>query len=138
MKKQLYIFLIILFTATACNKLPINGHLDGLWQLTSIDYNGEKKDTKANRIYYAFQLKLMGLQENNHMIFLGRFQQTPDSLFVYDFRKDITGDNSIEALPGDLSIWGIDGISERFGIEQLTDKQMILKSELRTLSFRKF
>lgn len=134
-----FIVLLLIVSLSGCSKMPINGQLDGLWHLTSrTDKNGATTDTKADRIYYAFQLHLMGLQWEGDIRYLGRFEQTPDSLFVSDFRLDIWGDNSQTAQEGELDKWGIPGTAERFGIEELTRSRLILRSETTTLTFRKF
>lgn len=140
MKKQTIFILLLLLITASCGKLPMNGNLDGLWQLMSISPSdgSESIDTKGKRLYYAVQLELIGLQQDGSMEYLGRFTQSHDSLIVYDFRVNITGDNSSQASPGDLQKWGIEGTSERFGIEELTGDRMILRSQSTLLTFRKF
>lgn len=139
MKKQTIFFLLTLLITASCGKLPINSRLDGMWQLINIATDGnESTETKEERLYYAVQLELIGLQKEGDMKYLGRFTQTNDSLIVYDFRLHISGDNSTQASSGDLKEWGIEGTTERFGIEELTTDKMILRSHSSKLTFRKF
>lgn len=140
MKKLHILFTVfLLLFMSACGKFPMNGKLDGMWQLMSIVPNGKEIiDTKEQQLYYSVQLELLALQRVGGMHYLGRFIQTSDSLIVYDFRQFITGDNSTQAVSGDLAPWGIEGTSERFGIEKLNGDNMVLRSENVLLTFRKF
>lgn len=137
--KKLSFLLFILLLISSCGKLPMNGQLDGMWQLMSIaPVGGEEIDTKKQQLYYNVQLELLALQRGGSVEYLGRFVQSSDSLIVYDFRVHISGDNSTQAVPGDLAPWGIQGTSERFGIEKLDGDKMVLRSGEALLSFRKF
>ncbi|MDC7195075.1 lipocalin-like domain-containing protein, partial [Phocaeicola vulgatus] len=40
---------------SSCDKAPINGKLDGRWQLMTIEYTNGKIE-ECNRIYYSIQL----------------------------------------------------------------------------------
>ena len=136
--KKIVIALLGLLCVT-CAKAPINGDLDGFWQLAEIAYKkGTVTDTHNDGLFYSVQLKLIGLQKGGNNQYLGRFVQTEDSLFVYDFRLNITGDNSQKAAAGDLQAWGIPDTTERFAIEKLNGKEMILTSATARLSFRKW
>ncbi len=137
--KKLSFLLFILLLISSCGKLPMNGQLDGMWQLMSIaSATGEEIDTKKQQLYYNVQLELLALQRGGSVEYLGRFVHTSDSLIVSDFRVHISGDNSTQAVPGDLAPWGIEGISARFGIEKLDGDKMVLRSGKALLSFRKF
>lgn len=138
-KLQILFAVFFLLFLSACGKLPMNGQLDGMWQLMSITPHGkERVDTKEHRLYYSIQLELLALQRGGGMHYLGRFIQSPDSLVVYDFRLHVTGNNSTQAVSGDLVPWGIEGTSERFGIEKLDGDHMVLRSENVLLTFKKF
>lgn len=136
--KKIVIAILGLLCVT-CAKAPINGDLDGFWQLAEIAYTGGTvTDTHNDGLFYSVQLKLIGLQRDGNNQYLGRFVQTEDSLYVYDFRLNITGDNSQKAAVGDLQAWGIPDTTERFAIEKLNGKEMILTSATARLSFRKW
>lgn len=135
--KKLFILTLLIFTVCSCGKVPMNGKLDGMWQLMQIEHaDGTVNNIKESRLYYCIQLELLGLQSAGHIEFLGRFAYTEDSLFVNDFR--LNSDNTMLAIPEQLSPYGINETAERFGIEQLTSDKMVLKSNTATLSFRKF
>ena len=136
MKKLLILSLFIVMLCS-CGKTPINGKLDGMWQLIKIEKtDGTVTDTKEQRLYYNVQLELLGLQKDGYTEYLGRFNYTKDSLLVYDIRT--SGDNTLTATPEQLLPYGINGTSDRFGIEALTHNKMVLRSSVAILSFRKF
>ncbi|RGN50789.1 MULTISPECIES: lipocalin-like domain-containing protein [unclassified Bacteroides] len=138
MKKSIVLFALIVITCmSSCGKLPKNGRLDGMWQLMKIEKVGEDAiDTKEDRLFYSVQLDLLALQKVGIIEYLGRFTQTQDSLFVYDFR--LKADNAVFATKEQLQVYGLNNTSERFGIEKLDDKKLILRSEKTLLTLRKF
>lgn len=141
MKKIVYIFLsVILFS---CNKLPVNGKLDGMWQLMEIRYENNEK-TYPEKTYYRFQLELVrlskvhegSLHESKTDSYVGRFEFTEDSLSLYNIR--IYKNENVAATDKDLAPFGLNASANRFGIEELTRSNMVLKSEDVQLVFRKF
>ena len=134
--KKLVIISLFILSICSCGKMPVNGKLDGMWQLMKIETRGSEYDMKESRLYYNVQLELLGLQSAGYVGILGRFIQTNDSLFVYDFRS--SKDNAIPADYGQLATFGIYNQQERFGIETLTHDKMVLRSATATLYFRKF
>lgn len=135
--KKLFILFTLTLLMSSCGKYPINERLDGMWQLMTLTKNGQETiNTKESRIYYNVQLHLFGLQKEGYVEYLGRFIQTTDSLIISDFV--VSGNNSVKATEEDLVPFGIYDLSERFGIEKMTDKEMILRSDDALLTFRKF
>lgn len=141
MKKIGYILILIIITA--CDKFPINGKLDGMWQLKEIEYKDGTNEV-PEAVYYSFQLHLMKLTQvhkgslygNKSENYLGRFNHTEDSLIVYDFR--IYRDEETSVSAEQLIPFGIKGTSGRFKIEKLSKSKMILQSYYTRLTFRKF
>lgn len=141
MKKLIYIIGIIFLIA--CDKLPINGKLDGMWQLQRVEYmNGQTESLE--KTYYSIQLHLIkltkvydgdlyGSKSNNY---IGRFIYTKDSLYIHDFRPYKNEGN--QATLEQLLPFGMSEVSERFKIEELNRKKMILKSKHASLFFIKF
>lgn len=143
--KSKYYFLILITLLYSCDKLPVNGHLDGMWQLQTIEYANGKSHTPIST-YYNIQLQLIkltqihnsGSAERRIDNYLGRFKHTQDSLIVYDLRKWIYREEETPATPEQLAPFGIEGTSGHFGIEELTSDKMILRSPGTLLTFRKF
>lgn len=122
---------------SSCEKLPLNGQLDGMWQLMKIQRNGqESENTQEDRLYYSFQLNLMALQKGGQIGYLGRFAHNLDSLTIYDFRQQ--SDNSVLASTSDLFPFGLNSTTEYFLIERLDNASLIIHSESVLLTFRRF
>lgn len=138
MKKLTILFILsILFTLPSCNKLPMNGKLDGMWQLIQIDTKeGSNHDVKEQRLYYSVQLKLITLRGmGGSSYILGRFEHSGNSLSLYDFR---TGGSEQPCTLENLKPYGLYSLEPKFEVEKLTGSEMVLKSEESTLYFRKF
>ena len=60
---------------SSCDKAPINGKLDGRWQLMTIEYTNGKIE-ECNRIYYSIQLHLVEISAKggNGGTHIGRFR----------------------------------------------------------------
>lgn len=144
MKKTLLLILIVLSAVASCTKAPINGTLEGLWQLTRIETSA---DTIETRQYWAFQLHLLQLG-NKH--FYGRFEHRGGTLRVYDMvigevinPSGVDKDGEVECLVGDSTLpmlhpFGIFSLDTHFEVECLDDDRMRLRSDSACLHFRKY
>ncbi|MDR2389621.1 MAG: lipocalin-like domain-containing protein [Tannerellaceae bacterium] len=129
--------LLLLLLLSSCNKAPMNGPLDGMWQLMEITRaDGEKIDVKAEQRYYCVQLRLLSFVKTGSCLFLGRFVYNGDSLLIHDVRIYF----SEERLASKEALWpfGMSDVSEHFAVEEITCSRMVLKSEHATLGFRKY
>lgn len=139
------ICLLSVFGWVACDKMPVNGRLDGMWQLQQVDYD-DGTAVCPEYIYYNFQLELCKLTkvhnsgEADRSIdnYLGRFEFTGSSLQLYDLRGWVYRQPETPVTAGELAAFGIPGTEEHFDIEKLTADRMILRSATARLSFRKF
>ena len=125
MKKALYIILCATLL-TSCQKADDNGDLGGWWKLLQIEEmeNGTIIDKRNEDCFWAIQLKLLVTSNGGK----GRFQHTGDSLFI-----------QLKDIPTDIKNDGVyNPENERFGVNTLTGKSMILQSEKVVLKFRKF
>ena len=125
MKKIIY---ILLCTAlfTSCQKADDNGDLGGWWKLLQIEeINNDTIIDKSNEDrFWAIQLRMITTKDGGK----GRFQHIGDSLFI-----------QMKQLPKDSKASGLyNPENERFGINKLTNKRMILQSEEVILTLRKF
>ena len=120
-----------------------NGDLDGFWQLRSIDTlsTGASADARERMIYWAVQrhnLEVQDKHDTRNKILFG-FSQRGDSLFLYEPRvnnRDI-GDTLVTNLSM-LQPYGVNDFEESYLIEQLDGGQMVLKSKVLRLWFRKY
>lgn len=135
---KLYFSIIVCLILTSCRNTDINGKLDGMWQLTTIDYTDSTSvDKKSERIYYSIQLHLINLRRAGvSPEYMGRFVQSKDSLIISDFR--IYTEEDKLATVEELQPFGLSQTTTRFGIEKLTGSGMILKSGYARLHFRKW
>lgn len=138
MKKSAILFILAtILSLSSCDKLPMNGKLDGMWQLIQIDTKeGSNHDVKEQRLYYSVQLKLITLRGmSGSKYILGRFEHSDNTLSLFDFR---TGGDEKPCVLSDLEPYGLYSLEPKFEVVKLTGKEMILKSEESTLYFRKF
>ena len=113
--------------ASACGKMPINGDLDGRWQIMKIEYaSGEEE--MPERAYYSVALHTINLMKVDVTSQTGNMEYTGDSLFV------VMPISKVE----DLLPFGMNGTEQRFGVKELTSKHLVLQSDYARLEFRKF
>ena len=125
MKKILYIILCATLL-TSCQKADDNGDLGGWWKLLEIEEleNGTVIDKRNEDCFWAIQLKLLVTSNGGK----GRFQHIGDSLFIQlqEYSPETKNDGFYNPE------------NERFGVNKLTGKSMILQSEKVVLKLRKF
>ena len=125
--KRYIIGTLLLLMASACGKMPINGDLDGRWQIMKIEYaSGEEE--MPERAYYSVALHTINLMKVDVTSQTGNMEYTGDSLFV------VMPISKVE----DLLPFGMNGTEQRFGVKELTSKYLVLKSDYARLEFRKF
>lgn len=130
----------------SCDKMPENGDLDGLWQLMEISDNGNVRNTKADRLYCSFQLKLFMLgdpTEPRH--YFGYFANNGNTIRFHNFtyRSNYSQDNQSEdKLMNDdedlqtIAPWGFYSTDCTYSIE-LSSKILILRHDNLTITYRK-
>lgn len=131
--------------ACACGDFDINGDLDGMWHLRTVETlsDNNQEEVKNQHIYYSWQQHLVTVKrftkENNAPKYpqqIGRFTHTGDSLILHNFvlfqNEDIIATDSI------LHPFYLDGTVSRYAIKQLDSDKMILRSKHRELTFKKF
>ena len=120
-----------------------NGELDGFWHLERIDtlQNSGSKDLTLHRIFWSFQGKILMLNDMDYqhpecvMTFTHHDQQL---LIVNPLMSDRTkGDPLIKDVKV-LAPYGIHQLDERFEVETLSNRKMILRSQRYRLVFIKF
>ena len=145
--KYLLPFLLAAFTLVACDKMPVNGDLDGQWQMTSIKHVGHAAPTPAlnGKVYWSFQLNLLSIYtpEDKHngseSYTFCRFQVKGDSLhitksYVHSMDKDV----EVEETATYLDRVGLHSNRESYAIKTLTDSRLVLHSDYHELEFRKW
>lgn len=134
--KQIILCLCLLLGISSCDKKPINGKLDGRWQLMTIEYNDEST-RKCERIYCSIQLYTVELLDKgaNPMSLIGHFS-SKDGVVMGEFKYQDNLEKT--ATEEDLNRFGLNAPVTHFEVEKATGSKMILKSDYARLTFRKF
>lgn len=135
--RQTLLFLLLLLGISSCDKAPINGKLDGRWQLMTIEYEDGRVE-ECYRIYYSIQLHLVEISDKGGKggTFIGRFSYKGDEVTMSDFRR--RGQEEELATLAELQTFGISLPLTHFEVEKATGEKLILKSDYARLNFRKF
>lgn len=147
MRRLPYIlFLVLGLLLASCDKVPVNGKLDGMWQLMEIITPEGITDVKANKTYISFQLDLSQWQQGG-VFYYSHFCRTGEYLFFVDMYSpakhtpDDPDDHPVtqeEIDQGVLAPWGVHTLNPSFLILELTSSKMTLLGDSSTLKFRKF
>lgn len=78
--KRYIITVLLVLTASACGKRPINGDLDGRWQIMNIEYTSGDEEI-PERVYYNVALHTNNLMKVGSTSQTGNMKYTGDSLF---------------------------------------------------------
>ena len=125
--KRYIIAVLLILIVSACGKTPINGDLDGRWQIMKIEYASGEEET-PERAYYSVALHTINLMQVGVTSQTGNMEYTGDSLFV-----EMPVSKIENLLP-----FGMNGTEQRFGVKELTSKHLVLQSDYARLEFRKF
>lgn len=142
MKRLILYAVLLCVTMVSCEiETSNNGDLDGYWQLISIDSipNGHSTDMKREQVFWAVQCDLLQAVQIGQNQVLFRFNNTGDSLYLYNPYKS-------EREKGDVKVTdvtllrplGINNIEEHFRFVILNHSTMILESQTLRLHFRKY
>lgn len=145
MRKRLPIILLIACVLSSCDKMPMNGDLDGMWQLMSEQWSDSTANRKEDKVYLSFMLHTAQFDKAGSTHFYSEFSHQGDTIVLYNIchksqTKDITDTNDpvTEDELSDLQPWGIYSLNPSFHVDQLSKETLILTAETCTLCFRKF
>ena len=125
MKKAIFI-LLATSLLTACQKADDNGELGGFWKLLQIEKLDSDTviDKRNEDRFWAIQLKMIATNNGDK----GRFQHIEDSLFI----------QMAQEFPECKEYGFYNPTDERFHVNKLESRSMILQSREVVLRFRKF
>lgn len=154
MKKIFLVAFVAVLAMTACEKTPVNGALDGMWQLMEVSEKSatsesgwaEAKSTKGEGIYWNFQLDLLVIHSQHQPLngytfdTAARFRHEGGRLDVTEMYVHYDNRDSLITDPATTVFEPLYIRSNRasYTVEKLTDKQLILCSDFNRLVFRKF
>ena len=146
MRKIFYLLALGIMLVSCELETSGNGFLDGYWQMTQVDTlaSGGVADTRESFIYWGVQGKLLQIRYSENDVYLGegllfRFENNNSSLTLYSpfvhhlYETDEPVDD-VEILKP----FGIYRLEERFSIEQLDEKYMVLNNNILRLHFRRY
>lgn len=144
---RIILALIIATSLTACDNYLINGHLDGMWQLQTIERSPNDIIRNEGDLFYSFQRHtvLIGDYNNpNELVghlkdeqYVSLFEHVGDSLIIGEFHLYYKRENQ----PYDttrLKRFGVYDKQTTFHIEELNAKHLVLRSDSALLTLRKY
>ena len=146
MRKILYLLAFGMMIVSCELETSGNGKLDGYWQMCQVDtlITGGVTDTRESLIYWGMQGKLLQIRYSENNVYLGegllfRFENdnsllTLSSPVVHHLYETDEPIDDVELLKP----FGIYRLEEKFTIEQLDDKYMILTNDVLRLHFRRY
>ena len=146
MRKILYLLAFGMMIVSCELETSGNGKLDGYWQMCQVDtlITGGVTDTRESLIYWGIQGKLLQIRYSENNVYLGegllfRFENdnsllTLSSPVVHHLYETDEPIDDVELLKP----FGIYRLEEKFTIEQLDDKYMILPNDVLRLHFRRY
>lgn len=148
MKKILLgILPVLLSVLMGCDrKWPMNGPLDGQWQLLTVETkaDGQVTNRKKEQLFFRFQLELLMLTDlggNGYGTYVGRITYDRKAQTVTTREMNVRkneGDSGIPATPEQLAPFGLDSGQTRFRVVEANRKRLVLESDYARLTLRKF
>ena len=132
MKKYIHIFIILLTTMlSACDKVYINGDLDGMWQLQKVENSEDNTAEYKQEIYYSFQRNLTFISKQNEtdvpLRYLGNlYYSEQDKSVTINGLRNFPNEKYIATLD-DLKQFMIFDINTTFKILELDNEQLIME-----------
>lgn len=147
MKKNFYITLCLVMLTMICNscsKEPINGNVEGHWQLLEFTTKADNQVHPCERIYYSIQLWVVEVAEKQGpqklTSFRGRYQydETNHTIEMAEMSTYDTPENSRPAETWELEPYGMNNVNTTFKVINSDKKDMTLESDYAILRFKKF
>lgn len=137
MKKYIYI-LIFTLALSACDKVYINGELDGMWKLQQVECDNEIHH--PTDIYYSFQRHMAQIgkyhEEGLPLRFIGNMKYMDNTLTIGGFRKFLEEERicSLE----ELQQFYLYDETTTFIIDKLDDELLIMHKGNRRYTLNKW
>lgn len=137
LKRIIYICLLLLFLS--CERIFINGELDGMWRLERVE--SEADVVYPDSIFYSFQrhLVMMGIySETEHPknFYMGCFSYDGNNIVMDNFYR-YPGMDGV-CVPEELENLYIYDATANFKVENIDNKKLVLSSFGREYTFTKW
>ena len=150
MQRRIYniLALAIIIAFTACDNYLINGQLDGIWQLQTIERNNPDTIIRnKGDLFYSFQrhtILIGDYNEPNDIIgqlkneqYDCLFERIGDSIMMEEFQRYYIENNDTPSLTT-LKRFGLYEKKNAFNIEEITIKRLVLRSDSALLTMRRY
>lgn len=145
MKRIILSLLLVCSMFISCDKMPMNGDLDGMWKIVEIEHNGIVQNTEDDDLYMSIQLKLFQLSTIPLNYVYGYFEHKDNKIHFWQFsyysNNESTADDNTRIPESDkefLKKWGYYSLDETFEVEKLNRNELILKSNSVRIKYVKF
>lgn len=137
LKRIIYICLLLL--VLSCERIFINGELDGMWRLERVE--SEADVVYPDSIFYSFQrhLVMMGIySETEHPknFYMGCFSYDGNNIVMDNFYR-YPGMDGV-CVPEELGNLFIYDVTANFKVENIDNKKLVLSSFGREYTFTKW
>ena len=137
LKKILYISLLLLLFS--CEKIFINGNLDGMWRLESVDSGSSV--VYPDGVFYSFQrhLVMLGIyseKEHPRNWYMGCFTYENDEIKMNNFYR-YPGSSGVCVLE-ELENLYIYDYTVDFKVEHMSENSLLLSSQEKTYKFSRW
>lgn len=136
--KKIITTIICAIALTACDKVYINGELDGMWRVSQVEYTDST--CQPTDIFYSFQRHMTQIskhyEEEIPMRFIGNLTYRGDIITMSGFRKYLEEDRVCS--PEELKMFHLHSDSTIFTIEKLDDEILIMKNDVGKYILRKW
>lgn len=137
-KSRLFIFLMALVALASCDKVYINGDLDGMWQLQRVE-TGDTTEYPQG-IYYSFQRHMVQVGEyyENRLPerYIGNLDYKGGTLTISGLRKYLEVEKPCSATK--LNALYLFSDSVTFTIEKLNKEILVMKNGEKRYLFEKW
>ena len=146
MSRRCVLCLWLLALVAGCDKAPMNGDLDGMWQLLREEKTDTLMDVKADGIYVSFQLHTVQFDAyGESRQYYGTFTHSGDTLRYTTLchASSLSSSSDDDELVtqselASLAPWGVYSLEPVYAVLRLSDEHLTLQSDSSTLYFRKF
>lgn len=139
MKRSFLIWCLAAVLFAGCDKVYVNGVLDGQWKLLSVEREGVAEEPDAV-ITYSFQRHTMLLalhyEEELPSRYIGEFDHSDGYIYASGFVR-FPG-VSAECYPEELEKYYIFSESEKFKVERLDKDMLVMSTDDRIYRLRKW
>lgn len=127
------IAIIYICIAGGCQKSPINGDLDGQWQICDVTPAPQEEILKR-KLYYCFYMHTCQLTSPGYTIARGNFTYDGNTIMI-DFPSY---DEEKESTITTMKQYGIYRNPVTFNVKFLDSEKLIIENSDATVTFRKF